>query len=410
MFKLLLQSKPTLFAFLSNVSYTFAIWFMAVLINHYYGAKALGEYSFIQAVVSPLAIFFHLQLKVLATMEVNIKSKFSQYVSVFIVSEFIFLIFIGALGIYLEQSMLFYAFAVLKIFESLNSVCAGYHQSKNDFFTAFTLTCSRSIVVLVILWSFLEMDLPVHLSFFAISFFWLLFVVFYDLPKIRKDKCKIHLVKDTSKLKPLILSGASLSIISCLDLFVYAIPRYFINGYLGEEELGKFTMVLQFFIASTIFVVSVGHPFLVKLKNHLENNDLRAFKKEVKKTILVFMTFSVLIIAFFMLAGKLIMRLTWGAEYESLSNYLSLSMIAIIPLFLSSIFVYAVNSLGYLSIHMKYYPIIVLTALVLSYFLVPEYGIAGGVITIILTQFCRLFLSGIALKYCLTKETAKFAS
>ena len=74
MIKLLSKSKQTIYAFLSNVTYTFAIWFIAVLINHYYGAETLGEFSFIQAIIAPLALFFHLQLKTLATLEATKKT------------------------------------------------------------------------------------------------------------------------------------------------------------------------------------------------------------------------------------------------------------------------------------------------------------------------------------------------
>ncbi len=73
MIRLLSKSKQTIYAFLSNIIYTFSIWFIAVLINHFYGAETLGKYSFIQAVIAPLALFFHLQLKVLATLELRIK-------------------------------------------------------------------------------------------------------------------------------------------------------------------------------------------------------------------------------------------------------------------------------------------------------------------------------------------------
>ena len=401
MINLLSKSKQTIYAFLGNIIYTFSIWFIAVLINHFYGADTLGKYSFIQAIISPLALFFHLQLKVLATLELKIKEKFSQYISIYVLSESVFFIVVLIIGLILKQTILFYAFAIFKIFESLNWLVQGYYQSKNDFYNSFLIAISRSIIVLLIIWIVLFNNFPLYTSFLIIGLVWLLLFLFFDLQKIKKDKCRIKLIANFSLLKPLILSGASLSIINSFDALIVAIPRYFIKGYFDDIELGKFTMVLQFFIASTIFVVSVGHPFLVKLKNHLEKNDMVAFSKEVKKTGLVFLVFSVLIILFFMITGKFIMKLVWGEEYVYLSKYLTLSMIGIVPLFLSSIFVYAINSLRFFSIHLKYYPFVILSAVLFGFFLIPKFGIAGAIITIIFTQFFRMVLSGIALKYCI---------
>ncbi len=208
-------------------------------------------------------------------------------------------------------------------------------------------------------------------------------------------------------LKSLILSGASLSIISSFDALIVAIPRYFIKGYFDDFELGKFTMVLQFFIASTIFVVSVGHPFLVKLKHRLENSDIDAFKKDVIRTSFVFLFFSIITILFFLVSGKFIMRLFWGEEYVYLSKYLTLSMLGIVPLFLSSIFVYAINALRFFSIHLKYYPIVILSTLLFGFLLIPKYGIAGAIFTIIFTQVIRMILSGIALKVSISQSVSK---
>jgi len=403
MIKILSKSKQTIYAFLSNVIYTFSIWFIAVLINHFYGAETLGEYSFVQALVAPLALFFHLQLKVLATLEIRIKEKFQEYISVYIFSESFFYLLILILGLILKQQILFYAFALFKVFESLNWLIQGYYQSKNDFFSALLLAASRSLVLLIIISLFLYNNLPLYSSFFIIGVVWLLLSLIFDFRKIIKEKCRIGLITKIGLLKPLLLAGASLSVISSFDALMVAIPRYFIKGYFNEVELGKFTMVLQFFIASTIFVVSVGHPFLVKLKNHLEANDIDSFKKEVIKTSLIFLFFSLLTILFFLLTGKFIMKLFWGEEYVYLSKYLTLSMLGIVPLFLSSIFVYAISALRFFSLHLKYYPFVILSALLFGFLLIPKFGIAGAIYSIIFSQIFRMILSGIALKICISR-------
>lgn len=401
MIKLLSRFRQTIYAFLSNVIYTFSIWFIAVLINYFSGAETLGQYSFIQAIIAPLALFFHLQLKVLATLELKIKEKFSRYISIFILSESFFLIVVLLIGVILKQPILFYAFALFKVFESLNWLLQGYYQSKDNFYKAFLIALSRSIIVLLIVWIVLKNNFALYTSFLAISLGWFLLSVFYDLKKVKEDKCEIRILKKFELLKPLIFSGASLSVISSFDALIVAIPRYFIKWHFDDIELGKFTMVLQFFIASTIFVISVGHPFLVKLKHHLEKKEINAFTNEIKKTGVVFLFFSVLTILFFLITGKFIMKIVWGKEYEYLSKYLVLSMLGIVPLFLSSIFVYAINALRYFSIHLKYYPLIIISTLLFSWLFIPKFGLLGGIITIIATQTIRMISTYIALRICL---------
>lgn len=403
MFHLIRKSKQTFYAFGSNIIYTFAIWFTAIVINYYFGAETLGEYSFVQAIISPLALFFHLQLKVLATLELEIKDKFSEYISVYILSEGVFLGLVIILGLISNQSLLFYSFALLKVVESLNMLIQGYHQSSNNFYNAFVISFIRSLILLITLWIVFNNGYSISVSFLIVSFIWLLVFLFFDYSKIKRENVYIKLISSYKRLKPLIFSGASLSIVTSLDTLTAAIPRYFIKGYFSDIELGKFTMVLQFFVASTIFVISVGHPFLVKLKLLVEKNDIKGFIVEVKKTVLIFLFFSIIVILFFTFSSNFIMKIFWGKEYEYLGKYLTISMIGIIPLFMSSVFVYAINGLKFYSIHMKYYPIIILSSIILAFYLIPLYGLLGGVITIVMTQIIRTFLSGIALNYCIKK-------
>jgi len=405
--KNLIKQQATLYSFSSNILYTFAIWFTALMINHFFGAKTLGEYSFVQAVISPIALFFRLQLKVLVTLEMDIKKRFSNYFSVYIVSEIIFIFVLLLLGLVLNQRLLFYTFAVFKVFESLHMLVQGYHQSKNNFKKVFSISFLRSLTLIGVLWGSLSQGFSLSFSFITISIIWLLFFLIIDLPKLRKDGVSFYIKKNIETYKPLLITGASLSIISGLDTLNVAIPRYFIRGYFNEIDLGKFTMVLQFFVASTIFVVSVGHPFLVKLKHLVENKQIQQFKKEVKKTSFIFLFFSVLIIVFFVFSSEFLMRSFWGEEYAYLGKFLTISMIGLIPMFLSSVLVYSITALKYYSLHLKYYPIVVIFAIIFSWIMIPRYGVFGGVIVIVLTQFIRLICVYSAFKFCLAKEIKK---
>ncbi|NLE34423.1 MAG: hypothetical protein GX622_04920, partial [Bacteroidales bacterium] len=138
----------------------------------------------------------------------------------------------------------------------------------------------------------------------------------------------------------------------------------------------------------------VGHPFLVRLKTSLQNNDKRSFNIEVRNTLLLFLGASALVIIGFILFGDLIMRIFWGRENAYLSTELKLSMTGIIPLFLSSIFIYVINSLKYFRIHLMYYPVILISELIFGFFIIPAYGIRGGVMTVVFTQVIRMMLSG----------------
>lgn len=392
--------EQTVYAFIGNIVYTFAIWSIAVLVNHFYGASVLGEFSFIQAVISPLALFFHLQLKVLATIETELHDKFYTYVNVCYISEITFLILAIVLGVLLNENLLFYSFAIFKIFESFNRLIQGYHQSNNDFYNSFLLSVIKGSSVFLIIGVVLYFNYPLYYSFVIISLVWLMLFGFIDLPKIYNDNVSVFRLASLKELKTIASAGTSLSLISSIDVLFLAIPRYFIKGYFDEVELGRFTMVLQFFIASTIFVISMGHPLLVKLKNFYSNNDKDSYIKEVKKTSTIFFIFSSLIIIGFYLFGGWIMKIIWGPENEFLKDLLVVSSIGIVPLFLSSIFIYAMNAMKEFSIHLKYYPLVLLFSVLFSWVLIPKYGILGAVIVVVLTQIVRLISTFFAVKYC----------
>ena len=50
--------------------------------------------------------------------------------------------------------------------------------------------------------------------------------------------------------------------------------------------------------------------------------------------------------------------------------------------------------------------VVLFLALLFGFLLVPKFGIAGAIYTIVFTQFVRMILSGIALKYVMKKKTS----
>jgi len=401
------RNKQTIYAFTSNVSYTFLIWLLAILINRYYGVETLGQYSSIQAIVSPIAIIFHLQMKVCLTIEKAVEKRLTHYINLFAISQFLFLITILCLAYFFNKPILFISFAVFKIFESLMFVVQGYFQSNDNFDKALLITSLKIILMLFSIVFVLSNNYNLLYIFFLTSFLWIMAFYFFDYKKIKADAGTLFSKPNFRIIKPLFFSGIALSLVNSFDTFLTAIPRYFLESYFGDIEVGKFTMILQFFIAATIFVVSVGHPFLVRLKHHLLTNDFESYFREVKKTSLIFVFFALIVIIFISIFSKDIMKFAWGDNYVYLSNYLVYSMFGIIPMFLSSIIIYSITALKYFAIHLKYYPLIIVSSVCLSWYLIPLYGVCGGVLTIVIVQFIRLVLTSLAFIYCFKKEKLK---
>jgi O-antigen/teichoic acid export membrane protein len=384
----------TLYALGSNINYTLAIWLVSVIINHFLGAGDLGRFSLVQAIISPVALLFQLQMKMLATIEYDIKGRFPLYQKTILFSECVFMIVILVIGIITKQPGLFYAFALFKAVEVYYNLIQGYHQSGNNFRYVFFNSTFRGAVLLLLLIIGLRFLRSASIGFFATNVVLISTIFIYDLRNIRKEVPSIAPRGSAAETRKLFTDGVTISLVACMDALVVSIPRFIIKAEYNEVELGKFTIVLQFFIAATIFVVSVGHPFLVRLKTSLQNNDKRSFNIEVRNTLLLFLGASALVIIGFILFGDLIMRIFWGRENAYLSTELKLSMTGIIPLFLSSIFIYVINSLKYFRIHLMYYPVILISELIFGFFIIPAYGIRGGVMTVVFTQVIRMMLSG----------------
>jgi|GEM_PF-3571664 len=384
----------TLYALGSNINYTLAIWLISVIINHFLGAGELGRFSLAQAIISPIALLFQLQMKMLATIEYDIKGRFPVYQKTILLSECVFMIVILVIGMITKQPGLFYAFALFKAIEVYYNLIQGYYQSGNNFRYVFFNSTFRGVVLILLLVTGLRFLRSASISFFATNVVLILVIFIFDLRNIRREVPSIAPRGSSGETKKLFTDGVTISLVACMDSLVVSVPRFMIKAEYNEVELGKFTMVLQFFIAATIFVVSVGHPFLVRLKSSLQKNDKRSFNLEVRNTLLLFLGASALVIIGFILFSELVMRIFWGSENAYLSTELKLSMTGIVPLFLSSIFIYVINSLKYFRVHLIYYPVILVSELIIGFFIIPEYGIRGGVMTVVFAQVIRMILSG----------------
>ncbi len=384
----------TLYALGSNINYTLAIWLISVIINHFLGAGELGRFSLAQAIISPIALLFQLQMKMLATIEYDIKGRFPVYQKTILLSECVFMIVILVIGMITKQPGLFYAFALFKAIEVYYNLIQGYYQSGNNFRYVFFNSTFRGVVLILLLVTGLRFLRSASIGFFATNVVLILVIFIFDLRNIRREVPSIAPRGSSGETKKLFTDGVTISLVACMDSLVVSVPRFMIKAEYNEVELGKFTMVLQFFIAATIFVVSVGHPFLVRLKSSLQKNDKRSFNLEVRNTLLLFLGASALVIIGFILFSELVMRIFWGSENAYLSTELKLSMTGIVPLFLSSIFIYVINSLKYFRVHLIYYPVILVSELIIGFFIIPEYGIRGGVMTVVFAQVIRMILSG----------------
>ncbi|MDB4785503.1 hypothetical protein OAG31_02750, partial [Akkermansiaceae bacterium] len=382
------------------MSYTSLIWLLAILINRYYGVETLGQYSSIQAIVSPMAIIFHLQMKVCLTIEKEVEKTFTHFINLFAISQLLFLIVILSVAYFLNQPILFISYAIFKIFESLNFVVQGYFQSNNKFDKAFNVTLLKIVLMIFSMLLVLSNNYSLLYFFFLTSLLWIIAFICYDYKKIRNDRIILFSKPNFGIIKPLFITGISLSLVNSFDTFLTAIPRYFLLIKFGESELGKFTMILQFFIAATIFIVSVGHPFLVRLKKYLIERDFQSFLKEVKKTSLIFFCVASLFIIVIYFCNEFIMKFAWGKDYVYLGRYLYYSMLGMIPMFLSSILIYSITALKHFSILLKYYPVIIISSILCSWYLIPTYGLLGGVLTIVTVQFIKLVLTLLAFVYC----------
>ena len=373
-----------------NFVFAFSQWVILIFFARMTNQENLGQYALALAIVTPIFAVGNLQLRPLYILDVNSEQKYTytHFYYLRLICSFIALACCLVLGLFFNVSILVLLLVgLLKFFESYSDIIYAYYNAHDQTqLISKSLFLKGTLSVLAVAVGLYLFDFYTALILFLIVY--LVVWLFIDNLYIQKTQEIKKMSLDLGIMKSAIPMGISLGIVTLQS----NIPRLFLDQYASIEAVGIFTVLSYFIIVGSIFINSICQYLSPRL-THAWNHNRAYFKKLLSMALLVAGGLGLIAIFLSYFMGEFVLNLVYGAEYVAYTDAFVLTMVAGFILYLATVLGYTLTAIGFIKQQVYLFSIVLIFSVLVSYLCIPEYGIVGGIYTLMVSYLVQCILS-----------------
>jgi O-antigen/teichoic acid export membrane protein len=390
---------------------------ISVYVIRYLGPKDFGLISYSLSIVGILTPFASLGLDaILFRNLINDSANeatliYTAKVLKLLASIFLIIISIPILYFYTDQNDFFYIFTLLLI-GLLIDVFALY----NEYFLSIEKTkyITISSIISLVFSSILNITLVLLKSYvvwFAIVYLVQKIINIIGLKYYYKKKSSNKKSKfDFSLAKTMLQDSWPLIFTSFAGLLYMSTDQILIKYFLDFEQVGLYAtavkLIMVFYVIPSI-LSNILYPKLIQSYKSLARND---FLKKVQVLYFFNLLIAILILLFFILFGEDIILFLFGNEFLPSTEVLHIYSFGLIFVFFGSMNnkILMMENMQKLMLGRNILGLIL--NLILNLILIPEYGIVGGAISTVFSEFLIMLSYGLnsRIKYILVLQLKAF--
>ena len=373
-----------------NFIFAFSQWVILIFFARMTNQENLGQYALALAIVTPIFAVGNLQLRPLYILDVNSEQKYTytHFYYLRLICSFIALACCLVVGLFFNVSILVLLLVgLLKFFESYSDIIYAYYNAHDQTqLISKSLFLKGTFSVLAVAVGLYLFDFYTALILFLIVY--LVVWLFIDNLYIQKTQEIKKMSLDLGIMKSAIPMGISLGIVTLQS----NIPRLFLDQYASIEAVGVFTVLSYFIIVGSIFINSICQYLSPRL-THAWNHNRAYFKKLLSMVLLVAGGLGLIAIFLSYFMGEFVLKLVYGAEYIAYADAFVLTMVAGFILYLATVLGYTLTAIGFIKQQVYLFSIVLIFSVLVSYLCIPEYGIVGGIYTLMVSYLVQCVLS-----------------
>jgi len=405
-----------------NIVYAGCQWGMLVVLTKLTSPEMVGRFALGLAVTGPIIMLSQFQLRGIQATDTIGEYEFGHYLGLRLSTTALALLIITGVVIVgnysLETALVIIAVGLSKAFESISDVYYGLMQRHERMDRITRSRILKGLHSLVVMGSMVFLTGEVLWGVVGLAAVWGLFLFTYDLKNAAMTLKESNTApnKEMSRHNPMlpIFEMNSLLCLSRLALplgIVMAllslnanIPRYFIESYWGESELGIFAALAYLVITGNVIVSAMGQSVTPRLAQHYASGEINKYQQLLLRMIGigVFLGAGGMLAA--LVAGQPVLAFLYSAEYADRAP-------VFIWLMLAGGLSYVASFLGYGLTAARYFkrqvPIIIAATggiYVASLAFIPNRGIAGAAYTLSIGSGIVLVLYAFVIKYAINQK------
>ena len=385
--------------FAGNIVYAACQWGMLVVMAKLGSPEMVGQFTLGSAVTAPVIMFTNLQLRGVQATDAKRQYLFSDYFGLRLISTGLALLIITSItvkaGYRWDTSLCILLIGLAKSFESISDVIYGLIQQHERMDRIATSLMVKGTLALLLL------GLGIYLSG---SLFWgvvgLVFAdglrLIYDIRSGASILNPISLVQPRwhwKTLKNLVWLALPLGVVMMLLSLNGNIPRYFIERYLGERELGIFAAISYLMVVGGTVVNALGESASPRLAKYYADGNREAFASLLLKLVGIGALLGGVGVLIALVAGKPILTLLYRPEYAQRADLFVWLMLVSGINYVASFLGYGMTAARYFRVQMPLFTLVASTSALVCFWLIPSWGLQGAVMALIIAALVSAMFS-----------------
>ena len=419
-FKPLTLRRNFSWTFTGNLIYAASQWGMLVLLAKLGSPEMVGQFTLGLAVTAPVIMFTNLQLRGVQATDAKGDYVFSDYLGLRLIGTGLALLIIAGItlkaGYRLETSLVILAIALAKAFESITDVFNGLiqqHERMDRIAIALMIKGPLSLLLLAI---GVSVTGSVVGGAIGLAIAWGLVLFGWDIRNGRlilnnashqrdaedllvanvtpaKSHNPLYPRWDRKTLVKLVWLALPLGFVMMLISLNTNIPRYFIERYLGERELGIFAAMSYLMVVGSMVVSALAESASPRLAKYYAAGNSTAFRTLLLKLVGVGLMLGTAGVFVAVVAGKPILTLLYTPEYAERADLFAWLMVAAGMGYVSSFLGYGMTAARYFRVQMPLFVLVTGSCAIACFWLIPTQGVRGAAIALVISALIQLVFS-----------------
>lgn len=396
--------------FIGNGIYAVCQWGMLMVLAKLGSPEMVGQFTLGLAVTAPIIMFTNLQLRGVQATDAKHQYVFGDYLGLILLSTTLAVLVIVGIsfsgGYRWETSLIIFLIGLAKAFEAISDVFFGLIQKHERMDRIAVSLMIKGPLSLLLLGLGVYLSGKVFWGVLGLVLAWAVVLFGYDIPS------GLLIVKQGSKLQPrwhwktlmnLLWLSLPLGLVMMLISFNSNIPRYFIERYLGERELGIFAALAYLMVVGSMVVNALGQSASPRLAKYYAKGDRLAFRQLLLKLVGLAAFLGGIGVFLAAVAGKQILTVLYQSEYAQHTNLFVWLMVTAGVNYISSFLGYAMTAARYFRIQIPLFATVASISAIACLWLLPQQGLLGAVMALLLGSISQLIISVSVIIYVISK-------
>lgn len=377
----------------------------ALLISRLASVEALGQYALALAVVTPVLLFFGLNLRAVQATDARREYAFRTYLrlrgaGLLIAAAVVAVIGLVAVGSTVRTVL--WSTLMVKMVESLADIYYGHFQSHERMDWVGRSTVVRAITTFLLLGAALISGQSVATALALAAVGGLIVHLIADTQFLRRLPTSPNSGNpyggDLRSLGRLARLTLPLGITMVLVSVEASIPRFFVSANLDAGSLGAFSGMVFVATVGRTMLTAFGQALAPRMAREHALGDSATYRSHVLRLSALAIVIGAVGIGFAVVVGERVLVLILGPGYDDMLAELLAVIAASAMALVASAFGYSLTAARKFAIQAPIYLATILALTIASACLIPVFGVLGAALSMLLASTLQVALAGLAVR------------